>query len=214
MGCGKMGKYVCDKCQVGLYEEEQICPGCCRNSLYGKRHEYCKNKGNLDGLICLWAYEGIAEKIIKNVKYKGEFDMLKELVVMGEQLELEKFVEKRPIVVPVPLYKNRERERGFNQAELVVKSLASRHSLSFNSHLLARTRDTGQQVGKSREVRLKNVEGAFGIAPLHPPLNLRGGPERVILVDDVWTTGATMQECAKVLKKAGVKEIWGLVLAR
>jgi predicted amidophosphoribosyltransferase len=79
--------------------------------------------------------------------------------------------------------------------------------------LLVRIKDTGRQVGRSREERLKAMEGAFRITP-HPPLNLRGGDNLVLLIDDVWTTGATMRECTKVLKTAGIKKVWGLCLAR
>lgn len=211
---------MCDKCEVGLWEEEQICPGCRQASRYGLKHKFCQNRSDLEGLTCLWAYEGIARKLITKSKYgKYYFDYLRELTSLSvDQLDsrvelscLVKFLEARPILVPVPLWPKREKERGFNQAEIIGESFASQHKLSLG-HLLIRVKDTHQQVGRSREERLKAMEGAFRITP-RPPFNLRGG-ENVLLIDDVWTTGATINECAKTLKKAGVEKIWGIVLAR
>lgn len=213
VGCGKYGGYVCEKCEVGLWEEEQICPSCCRNSRYGIRHKYCK--GDLEGLTCLWAYEGLARKLISNVKYRYFYDQLDKLVILDDRIELEffrRFLTVDPVVVPVPLHPKRLRERGFNQATLIGEAFAARHSLAYNSHLLLRVKETKPQVGRTREERLESLNGAFNITP-RPPLNLRGGAN-ILLVDDVWTTGATMRECARVLRAAGVKQVWGFVLAR
>ncbi len=212
VGCGKMGKYVCSECEVGLWEEEQICPVCARNSRYGLPHKYCHEPYSLDGLMCLWAYDGMARKLISRAKYKGRFDLLKFFILNFKfeinipMFKFNEFLKEKPVVVPVPLHPKRLRERGFNQAEIFAKAFAVRHSLAFNSHLLQRVKDTGHQVGRTREERLKAVEGAFCITPLKNT--------SVLLVDDVWTTGATMNECCKTLKKAGVKKVWGLVLAR
>lgn len=209
---------MCENCKVGLWEEEQICPACRRASRYGLRHKYCHVAYGLDGLTCLWSYDGIAKKIIKKAKYKYFYNILEFLISNFEFLNnypMTKFVEFlniKPIVVPVPLFEKRYRERGFNQAEMIGRSFAARHSLSCNSHLLLRTRDTGHQAGRERRERLEAVEGAFSITP-RPPLNLRGGAN-ILLVDDVWTTGATLSECCKILKQNGAKKVWGLVLAR
>lgn len=218
INCDQWGGYVCDKCQVGLWEEEQICPVCARPSRYGLKHKYCHQANSLDGLTCLWAYEGIAKRIIQKAKYKFYFDLLRELSVNSNQLTVRpefsyflKFIATKPDVVPVPLHPDREKWRGFNQAAVIGRSLAARHSLAFSSHLLLRVRDTGHQTGRNREERLKAVGGAFSLAPR--TYNLA---PNMLLVDDVWTTGATLSECCRVLKKglpAG-RQVWGLVLAR
>lgn len=188
VGCGGFGKYVCEKCEVGLWEEEQIYPG-----------------GYLDGLTCLWAYEGIARKIIKTAKYKYYFDLLGELL---RDASVRVSVRSDTVVVPVPLWPKREKERGFNQADVIGRLVASRWSL-VTQNLLVRVRDTGRQVGRTRRERLENMRDAFKLNDKCKMIN-----DQILLVDDVWTTGATMQECAKVLKQAGVKKVWGLVLAR
>jgi len=206
---------VCEECQVGMWEEEQICPTCCRNSRYGERHKYCR--GELEGLTCLWAYEGIARKLITKAKYSGQFDVLEFLIsnfpfdsAQGEQFfYFKKFLETNPIIVPVPLHPKREKERGFNQATIVASLIANRYSLVVKN-LLTRVKDTGRQVGKKREERLKAMSGAFELSRDTPYVI----PNTILLVDDVWTTGATLRECAKVLRRGGAKQVWGLVLAR
>ena len=210
VNCGRVGKYVCESCKVGLWEEEQICPVCARLSRYGLKHKYCHKPYSLDGLTCLWEYEGIAQKIIKKAKYKYFYDMLGELIDSPEGEEyfyLQKFLENNPVVVPVSLHERRYRERGFNQAEVIGKLVAGRWSLAV-ADLLKRTKNTGHQTGRAREERLEAVRNAF-------QLNAKSQlPKAVLLVDDVWTTGATMNECCRVLKQNGVKRVWGLVLAR
>lgn len=206
---------MCEECQVGMWEEEQICPTCCRNSRYGERHKYCR--GELEGLTCLWAYEGIARKLITKAKYSGQFDVLEFLIsnfpfdsAQGEQFfYFKKFLETNPIIVPVPLHPKREKERGFNQATIVASLIANRYSLVVKN-LLTRVKDTGRQVGKKREERLKAMSGAFELSRDTPYVI----PNTILLVDDVWTTGATLRECAKVLRRGGAKQVWGLVLAR
>lgn len=182
----------------------------------------------MEGLTCLWAYDGLARKLIKQAKYRYYYDYLNKLT--ADSLSLSKrpeyyyffqFLKEKPVIVPVPLFPKRQKERGFNQAEIIAKSLASRHSLSLNSHLLTRVRDTGKQVERSREERLKSMQNAFALNSKFQITNYKQItnsnyqiPKTVLLVDDVWTTGATMSEAAKVLKLAGVRAVWGWVLAR
>ncbi len=203
---------------MGLWEEEQICPVCTRPSRYGLPHTTCYKPHALNGLTCLWAYEGIAKRIIQKAKYKFYYDVLSELTVDSGQLTIRlefsyflKFLETKPVVVPVPLHPDREKWRGFNQATVIAQSLAAHHSLAFNSHLLMRVKDTGHQTGRNREERLKAVESAFKLRTENCELRT---PAAVLLVDDVWTTGATLSECCQVLKQKGIKNVWGLVLAR
>ena len=215
VGCGEWGRDVCGKCEVGLWEEEQICPVCTRGSRYGLRHRYCGRPWSMEGLTALWAYEGVARKFIAQAKYKYYFDFLRELVGLSmvqlhSRVELSYFweyLESGPTVVPVPLFWRREKERGFNQAKIIGLGLSQVWGLEMQD-LLVRTRDTGRQVGRTREARLLNMANAIAINSKYQV------PKNVLVVDDVWTTGATMNECAKVLRQSGVKKVWGLVLAR
>ena len=224
VNCGAYGKYVCEKCDVGLWEEEQICPVCRQASRYGLRHRYCREPWSMDGLTCLWAYDGLARRMISQVKYKFYFDYLSELLsevsvrvsARPEMTNICDFLALKPVVVPVPLWPKRERERGFNQAEVIGRLVAGCWSLDMKN-LLSRVRDTGRQVERTRKERLEAVNNAFRInekLPYFAKATQGSQNLRILLVDDVWTTGATMNECAKVLKRAGVKRVWGLVLAR
>jgi ComF family protein len=121
-----------------------------------------------------------------------------------------------PLIVPVPLFRSRERERGFNQARLLAEGL--RHELAklpgkkklrIESGLLIRTRATPPQAGLKFQARKENVRGAFAVAR---PKFVRG--REVVLVDDVMTTGATLSACASALKKAGTGRVFALAMAR
>jgi ComF family protein len=112
------------------------------------------------------------------------------------------------LVIPVPLHPSRQRERGFNQAGLLASVLAERAGLPLNDVQLSRTRATPPQVGLGAEERKANVQDAF---------TWRGsGLEglRILLIDDVCTTGATLEACAVALAAGGAKSVWALTLAR
>lgn len=148
---------------------------------------------------------GPLTKLIKDFKYQFVTD-LEELwrEVIGETSIS---IEKDFVVVPVPLFKKRWRERGFNQAEILGKIFAEKFKLSYDQSGLLRIKSTGHQARLSKEERIKNMSEAFAWQSSDP------APRKVLLVDDVYTTGATMQECARVLKKNGTKVVEGLVLA-
>jgi ComF family protein len=117
----------------------------------------------------------------------------------------------KPLLVPVPLHRNRRRSRGFNQAELIARAAMKRlpRELELATGVLIRQRETISQVGLSREERIVNVRGAFRVADA---ACVRG--RNVILVDDVMTTGTTLSECARVLKKAGAEKVGAATVAR
>jgi competence protein ComFC len=116
---------------------------------------------------------------------------------------------KADVVVPVPLHAERRRERGYNQAELIARPLAKRLGLKMESHLLVRTRPRPPRLLLSRSERWKSVRGAYATRE-----DLRVDKLRILLVDDVLTTGATLDSCARALKKAGASEVLGLTVAR
>jgi ComF family protein len=113
------------------------------------------------------------------------------------------------VVVPVPLHRDRRRERGYNQAELIAQPVARRLSLRLDSHLLIRVKPRPPQLLLSRSEHWKSVRGAYAIGEGTKVDNLR-----VLLVDDVLTTGATLDACSRALKKAGASKVFGLTVAR
>ncbi len=112
-------------------------------------------------------------------------------------------------VVPVPLYPSRKRERGFNQAEALARHFCRRVNLPLLGKSLSRIRPTLIQAGLSRRERRLNMRGAFRVKR---PEILRG--KKILLMDDVFTTGATLNECSRILKEAGVARVSVLTLAR
>ena len=194
LGCGREGRYICDKCNVFISEVEPI---------YFEQKKYC-----LDALISVWEYEGLIKKLIHGIKYQGLTDIIKELISL---INIEIYY---PYITYVPIYRKREKKRGFNQAELIAKELAKKSNCQVVS-LLEKTKDTQPQMKLTQKERLENIKNSFGEdRPLKKLRSLNRGRASVLLVDDVFTTGATMKECAKVLKKAGVEKVWGFVLAR
>ena len=113
------------------------------------------------------------------------------------------------IVVPVPLHPARQRERGYNQAELIARPLARLLRLPFRSALLVRTRPRPDKLKLSLHERWETVRGAFAARPGSQVDNLR-----VLLVDDVMTTGATLDACARALRGASASEVFGVTVAR
>ena len=111
------------------------------------------------------------------------------------------------VLVPVPLHRRRIRDRGYNQSELLAREVGRRTGLPVARDVLVRTRDTAPQVSLSRQERAQNVEGSFACAG-----NVQG--LRIILVDDVVTTGSTMFACAGPLRTGHAGSVWGLALAR
>lgn len=112
------------------------------------------------------------------------------------------------VIVPVPLHAARLRERGYNQSELLAREMCQSLGVPLNNTSLQRIRQTRPQVGLGVEERQKNVANAFSCQDEA----LAG--QTILLIDDVWTTGATMNACAATLKANGVISVWGLALAR
>jgi ComF family protein len=216
VGCGKGGGYFCGQCLNTLsLISENICPECSQGSIDGRTHPRCKKKYSLEGLTSVFKFKGIIGGAISKLKYRFVWDLADDLVegvlsFLGEARVFGDFVLKEnPLLVPVPLFGGRKRWRGFNQAELLGKMVAKNLGIDYDDGLLLRTRQTKPQAMLQKKMRLENVRRAFA---------LRTGRQisrkSLIVFDDVWTSGATMRECGKVLKRGGAGRVWGLTIAR
>ena len=182
-------------------------------------HFGCVGRYTIDGVFTGIEYKGIVKKLVYNFKYKPYLSDLKSLLV---ELLYEGIVQNEAfskvyqdnrhnlILAPIPLYASKLRIRGYNQAEILAKELSKRLNIKM-INVLERTKNTRPQVGLKREERIRNISGAFEI--------IRGKKEIiknsfVFLVDDVLTTGSTLLEATNVLKRNGVKKVWGIALAR
>lgn len=210
LGCGRWGWYVCPDCVNRLKEfSELTCPGCRKLSINGMVHHDCRPTTRLDGLISAFAYQGLVKKLVTAFKYRLVKDLTETLIeLMVSQLNYPLLYQPAWTLVPVPLHIQRRRWRGFNQAEILVNGLAAAWHFEVRTDLLIRHRNTTPQMTLKRQTRLENLKGAFSV-PAGKVI-----PQRVLLVDDVATTCATLNECAATLKLAGVKEVWGVTLAQ
>ena len=208
VSCKRVGSYICSDCFSKIeFVKHPICPVCQRQAVGGKTHPGCVGRYRLDGLVVACRYSGPVKMAIGKVKYKWIYDIGKvlcELIVKN----LWRFdIETNLTLVPVPLHSKRKRSRGFNQAEILAQDLAKRFGEKYED-LLVRNVETKSQVGLKRDARFENIKDAFS---LKNSSDLRG--KNFIIVDDVYTSGATISECAKVLKRAGAKSVWAMTVA-
>lgn len=215
LSCGKYGSFLCAKCADTIEKiQTPTCFECGKLTVGGKYCPNCKRRtaSNLAGILIASKYdEGSVRKLVFGLKYEG----FKEVAsILGELLagrigevfhlkQLEGFV-----VVPVPLHRFRQNTRGFNQSELIARYISKRMCLP-GGVALRRIKKTESQVGLTKIKRKENVKNAF--ACIDPEFVIG---KKVLLVDDVVTSGATMNEAAAALKAAGAKEVWGAAAAR
>ena len=217
VGCGQTGAYFCPQCLnfVSL-EPERICPACLKPSIGGFTHPRCQTPYNLDGLTSIFAYKGVIKKAIQKLKYKFVSDLAQDLIELflsscGEDKAFRNLCRQgKVILIPVPLHPSRKRWRGFNQAELLGRMIASNLDVKFLSDVLKRIKKTKPQVELDKEERKRNIGAAFELGPNHRLIITN---YQFILFDDVWTSGETLKEAAKVLKRNRAEKVWGLTLA-
>jgi ComF family protein len=163
---------------------------------------------DLDGVVAAGRYEGVLREAIHGLKYRRQRGLGAPLgALMARRLE-DTLAEWWPeVVVPVPIHWSRRLRRGFNQAALLADEVAVTAELPADHTSLVRARPTRSQVGLSGEARRQNLMGAFQV---RWPAGVHDRP--ILLVDDVYTTGATLAECAGALRAAGARAVYGLVL--
>lgn len=205
VGCGMEGEYICCRCREKMQKPEQICPMCGKASLEGWVHPRCRKKNGIERLMIGLSYSGVVQGCLKKVKYKSSWEIVEYLFNLTDFGQMIDFV-----VVDVPMWRGKERERGFNQAQVLAKLFSVRYKVP-NISALVRVRPTLPMFGLSKSERKDNIESAFGVIKDAETM-LTGG--KVVLIDDVWTTGATMRECARILKQVGVREVCALALAK
>ena len=208
IGCGREGAYLCPICVDKVPRARAICPYCKHPSIDGATHANCAKKYGLDGLTSVWEYEGVIRKAILALKYKYATEIGTEI---SEYLISSLSGLVLPPVhnlAPIPIYWLKENTRGFNQSIELGGKLAEKMRLIFIPDLLIKKIQTQPQAGLTGEERRKNLRGVFKLNPIHKI------PDSVFLFDDVFTTGSTLFEAAKVLKRGGVKKVWGITIAR
>lgn len=219
INCGQFGRYLCQKClnQIPLKQGFE-CIGCKQPVSAGLTCFFCRKENHLDRLLVAADYKNtLVKKTTKAFKFKFIAELsiplsalLKKYIRQLQKKNRFNIFADNPVLIPVPIHKQRENWRGFNQSELLAKSLADIFQMESAPDVLARTKNTIPQADiEEREKRMENIKSAFNCLV---PSKISG--RTALLVDDICTTGATLNECAKVLKNNGAKSVIALVLAR
>ena len=207
-GCGEDGEVLCPECVSGLARlEPPFCPLCADPGFNGPCPRCAATGPVIDGVRAPFLLEDPLRKLVHRFKYQH---MRAAAPALGQLLA--DFMAKPPgnqlVLVPVPLHPRRMRGRGYNQAALLARELSNRTGLAVNDGLLHRLEDSRPQVeSASSEERVRNVAQAFGATADAAGL-------RVLLLDDIVTTGSTLFACAAALKEACAAKVWGLALAK
>ena len=240
LGCARVGYWLCGDCFKEVkFKPKQYCLHCKKENDFGQFCPPCRIIYSLNGVWIAALYdELLISRAIKSLKYhfiSGIADNLGKLLILfvdkmlaqakivrpglAQGLERRVFEQAKNmplgilnfndnLVISVPLSKKRLRWRGFNQAELIARIVAQNYGLALDAVNLIRIKHKKPQAKLDEIHRLENIKDCFG---------WQGGnlnKKNIILIDDVVTTGATLNECAKVLKANGAGEVWGLVVAK
>lgn len=187
---------VCKKCGKPLDDERQeYCYDCTHH-----RHDFAQGKA-------LWVYRGVVKESVYRFKYQGRQEYARfyagELVrVYGSWIRSRRI----DVLVPIPLFKRRQQRRGFNQAERIAREVGRQMDIPVYGNLLVRVRDTKAQKELNDEERKNNLKKAFKTSSNKVQL------KHILLIDDIYTTGSTMNEAAVELKRSGVEEVYCLSL--
>ncbi len=214
LGCNCEGQWLCQNCRKKLeLLRSQTCFFCFRESKLGNTCRQCQKEHFIDGIISLGFYnDQLLSRLIKYLKYyfiKDIAIILGNITINFWQINILKFPLplSKTYIIPVPLHQQRLRWRGFNQSELLAQILASYLNRPLNTDLI-RIKRRQPQVKLCKEKRLKNIKNCFVWKSNNQ------APPYILLIDDVATSGATLDECARILKQNGAKKVWALVLAR
>lgn len=211
VGCEKEGEVLCEECVLHIKSKKiSCCPVCAKETGGGVPCSSCHSFSFLDSELSVLEYkdhEPVA-RLIHELKYNSLEDVKFAIQkILFNFFSSNSFFETSfDSVIAIPLHKKRFAERGFNQSDCIAEAVSQHLHIPVDSSL-HRVRFTRPQVGLSGEQRQKNIQGAFQGGE-----SLRG--KKVLIVDDVFTTGSTLQECAKALKASGVAEVHGFTLAR
>ena len=222
LGCKKEGTYLCEDCRTLLdIAEFNYClcsskPQRLPPDQKGGKCNKCQDK-RLSGLYFALPYKerALTRKLIYQFKYRPYLKdlaktlagiLVEHLVISGKNTNE---IWQNSVLIPIPLDDKKLKSRGYNQSEELAKELSEVLQIPMIYDNLVKVKTTKPQMELKKEEREKNLEGAFKIKS---PQALLG--KKIFLVDDVYTTGSTMEECAGALLNAGAKSVWGITIAR
>ncbi|MBR3697439.1 MAG: ComF family protein [Clostridia bacterium] len=209
--CGKQSrKELCDNCYLRFKKYEDLHIINFKKDDIPFKLKYQFERRNLDYLIYLFNYKKSIRKLILNYKFFNQFYLSKvfsEIIFKNEKLcRILKFYD---IIIPVPMHKNKLKVRGYNQAELLAIDLCEKLNFKYYKNILIKTVNNKKQSSLSEKERYENIKNVYKILK---PEKIKN--KNIILVDDICTTSATLEECAKILKKNGARKVTAVVIAK
>lgn len=196
----------CPACRSFADKNGAWCPECLAQTISARKLAPSRFR-HLDEAYALCRYQGVVRRMIASIKYDKNFAYLPHLETLlksaGDVVPLSQF----DFAVPVPLYAEKQKKRGFNQTEKIFAPWAAREKIAWVD-AMERVRDTAPQYALGIARRRENVKGAF---KMKAAADFRG--KNILLADDIFTTGSTMEECAGALKNSGAAKVVGLALA-
>ena len=208
INCRREGSYLCEDC-LSLVEINPYRYCLCEKMEKKDKCDGCKDR-NLDKLLSASSFKN---KIVKEAVHKFKYGYIKDLaqplalIILSHLQAVDAEIDRSFVIVPVPLSDKKKRRRGFNQSEEIGKIISGATGIPLLNDALIKTKETSPQMELGKEERLNNVKGCFEAKAEFKDKN-------IILLDDVYTTGSTLDECAKVLKESGARKVWGMTVAR
>ena len=213
--CGKVCREgICPACKILLKKRSISQPYCmsCGKPLRRVEQEYCHDCENLEHFFdcgrAIWVHKPPVNHSIYQFKYHnqrmfGQYyadEMLKKFELVIKQWNPD-------LIIPIPLHFKRKRKRGYNQSMIIAKELGKRLHIPVSDRVLKRIRSTNPQKKLDHATRKKNLYNAFAVSKILP------GVKRILLIDDIYTTGNTINEAARILKEAGIENVFFLTVS-
>lgn len=198
--CGKLCKdYICKKCIIKIKQYE-----------IKKKNNYTNKNMYFDEIYSIFRYEGTIRDLIIKYKFQNKpylYKTFSKIILKDEKAC--SFLKKYDIIIPVPIYKKRKQQRGYNQTELISKEISKNLNIKIEKDVLTKNINTKAQSRLSKKDRKHNIKNAFKVKNLQKIEN-----KNILIFDDIYTTGSTTNECAKVLKEAAIKKVGVLTIAK
>lgn len=202
--CGRCGKiddnWLCNKCKIQFQKYYELKIDNYQND----------NSKDFDEHIYIFKYEGIIREEILKYKFQEKsynYKMFSKIILNDK--EMCEILREYEMIIPVPVSKRRKKDRGYNQTELIAKEISKELNIEYVKDVLYKVKDTIAQSKLNKEQREENAKGVYEIKN-----NQRVNNKRILLIDDIYTTGSTVRECSKILNKVNPKKIGIFTIAK